>query len=164
MIGLLWRRSAPRRLAHAPPRPPPLGPSNAGPDRGTRQVTRSQPELPLPCSVSPLPKLFPNVLLNTKTDRSQSRPSCGWGIDLAASGTKTLPHLTRLGHHPQPNQQMFPHTSNFGTFESMMLHEQLAKMMMSSQMGKGGMSEMAMPRMDVSVDFPRLATRHSVLG
>jgi len=44
---------------------------------------------------------------------------------------------------------MFPHT-NFGSFDWMMIHEHLAKMMLHPHFAhKGGMAEMAMPRMDV---------------
>jgi hypothetical protein len=44
---------------------------------------------------------------------------------------------------------MFGH-NNFGSLESMMLHEHLAKMMLHPHFNhKGAMAEMAMPRMDV---------------
>jgi len=44
---------------------------------------------------------------------------------------------------------MFPQATAIGNFESLVLQEQLNQMMLQPRLAKRGMSEMAVPRMDV---------------
>lgn len=44
---------------------------------------------------------------------------------------------------------MFPQATAFDNFESVMMQDQMSKMMLGPRYGQRGMAEMVMPRMDV---------------